>query len=528
MKNILKITFICSTLIGFMNSCTDILEENNNSSKLLSDGTVINGRFFFNSKESLSSKIKELKEMDILKLENKFENLYDKGFRSHLPIVNSENERLVEMFSKERTLKKLKKTKYNSRENFEDVEDNFILDPLFAALINSNNEIIVGDSIYKFTKDRGLFFAHLNDSLDLFNYVESEEVYETITAEGYELCELRTHYGGITVINDEISRYIAPIEEVCNSSIENFNYGSVPSYSQTTAEEILQQQINSLSICSGKDNWIQNIFGKSYYCTDYFDSQRRIKTEFWDQKWLIYASVGILAKTQVRRLGIWWASDSDEIHIGINRILLKYNYPEPEIKSITHPTLLNNTYKAPIYMYNGSFIVKESYGNYFANTSISVTKNNLPFFNFGNGQILNIYIPNMPLLGDINLNLHTQDITSESNVKALYKMGIDFLKDKFISGAKKEFAVSYQKNANEIVVLYFGERYKKFNNNKIEHRFYSDVNFIINASWSESSNNWAYSLKPVNELFRNYTHYELDFYGLARRSATWKGNRMIR
>lgn len=35
-------------------------------------------------------------------------------------------------------------------------------------------------------------------------------------------------------------------------------------------------------------------------------------------------------------------------------------------------------------------------------------------------------------------------------------MGIDFLKDKSNSGAKKEFAVTYQKNNNEIEVLYFG------------------------------------------------------------------------
>lgn len=30
------------------------------------------------------------------------------------------------------------------------------------------------------------------------------------------------------------------------------------------------------------------------------------------------------------------------------------------------------------------------------------------------------------------------------------------------------------------------------------------------------------------ELLRDYTHYELDFFGMARRGNTWKGNRMIR
>jgi hypothetical protein len=50
----------------------------------------------------------------------------------------------------------------------------------------------------------------------------------------------------------------------------------------------------------------------------------------------------------------------------------------------------------------------------------------IPFFDFGNNSILNIYIPNAPILGNTNINLTTQDITTQSNIKALYKLGIDF------------------------------------------------------------------------------------------------------
>ncbi len=132
--------------------------------------------------------------------------------------------------------------------------------------------------------------------------------------------------------------------------------------------------------------------------------------------------------------------------MGINKILLKYNYKQPNITSITHPQLFNNTYKEPLYLYDGSFKVRRNNENYYVDTQLNITQNNLPFFNFGNEQILNIYIPNLPIIGDYDLNLTTQDITSQTNIKALYKMGIDFLKDKFNSGAKKEFAVTYQKN----------------------------------------------------------------------------------
>ncbi|MDB9821237.1 hypothetical protein OAC17_00680 [Flavobacteriaceae bacterium] len=196
----------------------------------------------------------------------------------------------------------------------------------------------------------------------------------------------------------------------------------------------------------------------------------------------------------------------------------------------SHPILLNNTYKAPLFLYNSKFHVKESpYGFHYVETSINVTKNSLPFFDFENADILNIYIPNLPIVGNFNFNLTTQDIVSDTNVKALYKMGLDFLKSKLGPlDENPEFAVTYQKNNNEIEVLYFGERYSRNNENKIKRKLYSDVNFIISSAWNDTNNKWNFNVSPASSSFRNYTHYEIDFYGLARRGSTWKGKRMIR
>lgn len=512
-------------------SCQDEFEsKEENLNQNIKEETVINGRFNFSSTESLNQMIKELNTKDITVIENEFETYYRNGFRSHNPIINPNNEELLAKFSQEYSQKKGNQNK--SSEN-EDDDESFIADPLFAALINDNNEIIVGDTIYKFTKNKGLYFANVKDSVHLINFVENKELNSKsniIKREELMLdpCEVRAMNGGITQIDESISMYITPIDEIngCTGG-GSTGGGTIPSVPQTTDEEKLQEIISNLPVCEGKDNWINNLFGKSYWCIEHFDDRHRIKTEFWDQKWLIYASSGIFTKTQVRTLGVYWASDSDEIHLGINRILLRYNFSQPDYKSLTHPNLFN-TYKAPLYMYKGDFMVDT--GNYYVNTTIEVTKNSIPFFDFESSDILNIYIPNAPLIGDFNLNLTTQDITSQSNIKALYKMGIDFLKDKFNSGAKKEFAIIHQKNLNEIEVIYFGERYKNTNDNKIEHKFYSDVSFLISTTWNDSGSggNWKYTVKPAQENFRNYTYYELDFYGLARRGTTWKGSRMIR
>jgi len=233
----------------------------------------------------------------------------------------------------------------------------------------------------------------------------------------------------------------------------------------------------------------------------------------------------VQTKTQRRRFGIWWASKSD---------------------------------KNPIYMWDGKFKVNVSSSSLFGtfvDTQLKLPSGNIPFFDFGNDQILNIYIPKLYKKGKYNLNLTTQDITSQSNIKALYKMGIDFLNSPEIanSGKVKKFAVTYQKDYNNIEVIYFGELYKKTNSNYLKRTLYnSGVNFVISYAWTEGpraitttetdifentktiilgtdySFAGKFSIEPADDFFRDYTHFDLDIYAVARRGNTWKGSRMIK
>lgn len=425
-------------------------------------------------------------------------------------------------------------------EEDEENEEEFIADPLLASLVNENNEIIVNDTLYKFTKEKGLFFTHVKDSTYLFNFFKEDAEQSKRTnlksASAYRVtpCEMRAQYGGITRVDDRISRYLRPIEDDCyggGGGSGGRNPNPVP---QLSEEEQLQKFVNGLTDCDVKKPIFQNIFGRTFVCRDYFDSKHRIKTEFWDQNYKIYQSVGIQTKTQRKRFWVWWASKSDVIYLGINRILLKYNFPQPQINSYSHPQLFpSNSYKNPIYMWDGNFQVNVSNSNFgtFVNTQLNLPNGKLPFFDFGNDQILNIYIPKLYKKGKYNLNLTTQDITSQSNIKALYKMGIDFLNSPQVanSGAsKKTFAVTYQKDYNNIEVVYFDELYKKTNSNRIKRTLYnSDVSFAISAAWGENSG-WSFNVKTVDDFFRDYTYYDLDFYAVGKRGNNWAGSRMIK
>lgn len=483
------------------------------------DKTIVGGRFVFSSKESLSETINQLNTEKTEQLEDKFEKFYTTGFRSHTPVVNPENKQLIMKLSEERKLKlDLLKNSNGTDEEFE-----FISDPFLAALVNENNEIIVNDTIYKFTKENGLFFAHLKDTTYLFDYIEKEFTSKEnlkLTSVYVDPCETREELGGVTQVDDKILRYVNPDD--CYVDGGSTGGGGLPPASEPSLQEI----INSLPVCEGnRGNIIDGLFGESYDCTSYFDDRTRVKIEFWDKKWLIYASVGVVVKTQTRTLGIWWASKSDEIHLGISRILLKYNYNAPTITSVSHPSYFSLHSKAPLYLINGTFKIKEYFGSQsFVEAAITCTDNSrLPFFDFENREILNIYISEKN-----SIVFGSQDITSPANIKTLYQMGIDFLKAEFGSGVIPEFAVIYQKTTEEIEVLYFGEHYSETNENMIKHKFYSNLAFEIKYTHGDGDLLTRFSLETIPDSFRNYTHYELDFYGLAKRGNVWKGNRMVR
>ncbi len=537
-SRILTLVFISFLIF----SCHKDTELGNNSTTIPVEAkvekTIENGRFVFSSKASLEKTMEELENNSIENVEKEFESYYASGFRSHTPLVSEHNETLQEQLSKEimeRYSVLPNSMAYGTTtavSNYEDAQ--FISDPLFAAVVNHNDELVVGDSIYKFTKDYGVFFAHREDMDELISHIDSIKNAELTSRSYYNMepCMMRQQYGGVTQVNDKISRYVRRLEpgDDCNGGGSGGGGGS-PSPVPSVPEEVrLNRIINGLPICEGRDNRIQNIFGKCYYCINYFDRKHRIKTEFWDQKWFIYASAGIQVRTQRKRFWIWWRSTSDEIHLGINKIVLKYNSPEPEINSYSHPDLFKNYAKAPIYMYNRTFYTTYNKSTNWVETSISTKEYGIPFFDYDDTNILNIYIPKVPLLkNEIDIEITTgNSIYTQSNIKKLYEWGYNFLKSK--AGSKKKFVVTHQKNDREIEVIYFADRFKKTNNNQIKHKFYSGFSFKLKFAYCLdcSENKFDFSVGDSGLKFRDYTHYELDFYGLARRGATWRGNRMIR
>ena len=155
----------------------------------------------------------------------------------------------------------------------------------------------------------------------------------------------------------------------------------------------------------------------------------------------------------------------------------------------------------------------------------------IPFFEFRDEAILNIYVGRV--LGvNINTNI-SYNVLNDSNIKQLYKLGAEFLKDQASSNIGKRFFVTVQKNLNEVDLLYFDEFQRVYNVAEVQKKFFSDWAWQVGVKSADGGANWSsdYGLSNFTasgfSTLGDYKEKYIDIYGLARRGNEWKGLRLI-
>ncbi|CAM1352671.1 hypothetical protein [Tenacibaculum insulae] len=507
-------------------SCEDKASEDipiEQESILLLSASLENGKFNFNSKEDLASKIDLFKKQSKETKENYFEDFYEKGFIPLEPIVNPKNTYLLEKINSKKKLR-------NKNSNFIDIST-LIGDKNFAAFINDEGEIIVENSLYKFTP-KGLFFGDLKDSTKIRN--TAFKTYKRASKLAMPICELRETEGGIRQMEPDVFRYIAPIDEYgCGEG----SYGGGSGYTGGTTSTkgdpktdraALFEIIKNLDIVTNPgDNWFQNIFGTYRYAHKYFSNRDyRFELDYHNQSYLVYRSLGIEAETH-KEGWFWWNNvDSDEIILGVNKIhAVLYDLPKPKIETLTlNEVFPNSNPREPIYIHNDSFKIENN--GVFEPVSIKVLANKgVPYFKYNDDAILNIYVGEV--LGytvdkEINYN-----VLSDSNIRAIYKLGVDYFK-KQANSQREDFFVTVQKSSKEIDLLYFNEFKRKYNTDEVQRNIVSEFAGQISAEVidGELKTDWV---KTVGDLLTGknfvgkYRFKELDFYGIARRGNEWRG-----
>ncbi|PTX44177.1 hypothetical protein C8P64_0147 [Christiangramia gaetbulicola] len=279
------------------------------------DKEIVDDKLYFSSRESLDDFINEKSESEFQKAANSFRK---KGFKPLAPMFTEDEAQKKTEFlqkKKERLLKKSDLYTSKNHENAEvDVDDELIMDPRFAALLNEGREIIVGDTIYVYTQ-KGLFYSDLSHESNLRDYLAKKNKASLEKREEIiDVCG-----------TGEVEPYVFQHSD-CDGGGGGGGGGTPPAPSYDDFPLDIKR---SLGVCVVDDTSLwQQVFGQAETCHDYFADDRRAKVKFWNQNYFIFSSIGAQVKHQKKNFFIWDSSDAtDYIEMGLTNVSFKYNFP---------------------------------------------------------------------------------------------------------------------------------------------------------------------------------------------------------
>jgi hypothetical protein len=515
----LKINFLSVALVGgiciSMYSCREevhILEQTE-SKAVIADATVKNGRLYFPNKEALQFTYKELKnasEDEIIKYVDK------NNFHSLRPIITEANENQVinELILRKNELsKKVAGKLVNGGATDDDIIDDLddmeeiIGDDAYAAMLNGEAEVQIGNEIYKYT-DVGLFRTPADKYQKLENFLEvrniSPNLLEPTEVSAKEQFLSDKTEGELLPVAEDVDYFVVNRYPDQEEGGGNGGGGDNGGYNPPT-EPNLTTIINGLKVGNVRKPWLGNMFGTTWTTDDKYEDRRRVKVKFYSQNlWLVYA-VGCKVKHQYKGwTGLWRKENADVLGIGINSISWTFSH------SINYP----------------QGIPKEVY---WLDGKMYKSANNTDYINMGNAPM-----PNIPFSGNNEVDAVIQFSSDLSGLtqQQLDKLFWDFAwkqSNKFLEGQNKKlnrvaFIVdSYQST----YVQYYDFSQLQDNQDEIERVF----------DWGIATPQFTYTfgggvgngttITSYNFNFLQPTATSVNMYGLAKKNGGWHGVKML-
>lgn len=331
------------TLFGCENSDNTLGLKND--SNAIGKLELIEGTIQLDSKASLKSIVASYKK-DVAgqnKFNNGIRNLQNKGFKPLAPIFEINETEKIQKFileKKGRSQKVYKSLGITSKSATDeiDLDDNLIADPVLAALLNEDREIVIADSLYKYT-EMGLYFCLKIDKQKLYDYLNKltvtqkrSQITNKVTACEPAPLEAKIKLiAPVTLVSDGINLFI-PIAPCDTNPPPASSTPPVVVLPPSPTPTLIKQNlpINWIE----NQGWFEQIFGTREVDVQDYGDDYRIKVTFWNQNFFIYSSIGCSAKFQKRAtfLGIpyWDKSYADKIELGINNINYDYKFNVPQ------------------------------------------------------------------------------------------------------------------------------------------------------------------------------------------------------
>lgn len=528
-KTILSISLV--GLLGLMSSCSNedslpIEVAENNVLKVynieLDEGTLS-----FDSKESLTSFLENENEEEV---ESTFKDLKLQGFSSLKPTFEDLEGPEVEEFLAAKANRIASKGKLYSSKGGDDeidLDDEIISDDKFAKLLNLNRAITVGKNYYRYTTD-GLYFCLKKDKKKLKAYLKklTDDKSFKPSAARIDDCEMQKSdsedgtlslspvSGVVTSITSEINKY----EVTCGGSGGGTTGGGSSGGTSTTSsllEEIPMIKPMTFGSCAySPDSIWQKAFGERVKCNDYHDSTHRVQTQFWNENYFVWASIGSKVKYQKKRWIGWSKSTTaDFVEIGLNSV--KYTWHHTKQYNPFSDHHLKFKYKGVTYYTDGT----QSYDG-------PINPNPWPLHN-KEEILVPLVIQIDDILGNEKWSIDFKGITAgdlNNGVKELLKLAASSVPSN--TGLQENLR---KNNIDVQIVRYAPSETNVIVSNRIKRQtdgdaiFRFDSNFLLTYDSTEKQ-----ILKTLIGQInaKKYSNVEVDLYGAAYRNGVLKGKRI--
>lgn len=523
------------------NEISDRIENNKIEDKI----EVQNGILSFSSKDLLSRTMENLKQINDKEKEDKLSLFYDKGFMPLYPHFKENDVGKLLSFS----AKKLEKLEnilllnpqarsasaaISGEENFVgEFDDDLISDDEFASILNDNREIIIGDTLYRYTYS-GVFSVHKDEKQLLDNYIKDNNI-------EYDIPDLTSLTRGSIKITAQITKEIPTTQRIlqndCNGSssptnelslyfddCNNGGGGGSGGSSPNPPIDHTQGLVNllaGLEVCETINGFLNNGFGLlgvTEKCFSNFDSSHRTKTKYWKENYLVWNSMGVKVKHQKKGwTGLWRAQSTDEVALSISQATFKYKINIPNFPQSYAPQKL-----------------------YFFENKVFNSQSQI--INYQN-EYQKPPFPSIPLVSEVIVTEFISDIPGND-------LSVDKMRELFyqgVWGGAKQIVQQYKnrqpKNITHIIytptVVYLNyvdlER-RVLNTKKIVNQL--DYNFGLGFKFNvnvDAQGNYSTNISNVGDVLGNiiiphlydYNDVKMDFVGASRRGNTWKGSRIV-
>lgn len=521
-----------------------------------------NGRLVFTSQSDFDQTIRILKHSTERELQSAFKSFYEQGFISAFPHFVNEEGNAMKIFLQE-------KVKYIPKE-YEDrdleLADILISSDLFASLLNVKREIIIGNTLYKYTFS-GLLKTNVKNEMELEEYVNTHNLYNTLP-------DPRILTPGTSNLNNDITLFVSPgvndsnynpcglaqpqnlswayplqdnpLNPLFNNSYPCGGGGGgtqpTPPAEPNDHTEDLIRYINNMVPCNYDDaglyGWTP--FGARKVCYEYFDGNRQTKTLYSNEDWGFYEEVAVKVKHRKHhkvsafgvKIGSYWApKKTDEVALVINDATFKIS--KPHLQAPTPTFTVPNDGSDHMLFFTGGLVLNPN-GTV---QSYPVAANDYPTTPFDEQVIVEFFNDNI----SFNENM---DITVKDVKNIFWNQVYDKVKDAFhnAKGTDPTKITMLLQTPDYSIVHYTNLSKRKTNAKKIKDVLDYDWGFNVSLTMNLKNNHQvitdpeqvgnpdptvstSFSVRPGD--LTDFDAIYLDFVGVTRRGDTWKGSQMV-